>query len=568
MMLTTKLLLLAPVLAAASLAAQGSLVIDLKPGAGFSGSGFAAAHAIPLGGELLFVGDDGVGRNLWITGGTVAGTHLLHDINPGVGSWPLELTALGENVVFRATDPVGRGLWVTDGTAAGTVKLADAGWPVDFSGLTLVGDEVFFRRNSATSELWKTDGTAAGTGMVMSTPAPSLLDAAFQGELYFRVVFFGALGYHELWKTDGTPGGAVLLQTFGASNADLADFTVAGDKLFFSAYDPLTGRELWVTDGTAGGTSLLLQIGAGAASGNPENLQALDNGLLLFSDWTGLFGPARRLWVSDGTVAGTTVLYSHATNEVLKVASVGDQAYFFASDELWKTDGTLAGTVFVTQPVVFNVTYSDPVHVGSGDELVFPALSYGANLGLEPWYTDGQQVAMLRDINPGSGSSNVGAFHRVGNLLFFAADDGVTGTELHAVPITDLGAWVGEGFGTGCGVSGSAPRMSIEGVATAGSFIQIVLSGAAPSAPTILFLSTHQDVLPLGGGCAIYLAAPQVLLPLATDPAGTSSLPITLPAAPALVGMPLYFQTLVTVPGGPLLGLFELSGGVELVIGQ
>lgn len=566
MMLATRLLVL--VFAAVPLAAQGSLVIDLKPGAGFSGSGFAAAHAIPLGDELLFVGDDGTGRNLWTTDGTVAGTHLVHDINPGQGSWPREFTALGNNVVFRATDPVGWGLWLTDGTATGTLKLADAGPSVDFGNLTLVGDEVFFRRNSATPELWKTDGTAAGTSMVLSTPAPLSLEAAFQGELYYRIAFFGALGYHELWKTDGTASGTVLLQTFGASNADLAGFTVAGDKLFFSAHDAATGRELWVTDGTVGGTSLLLEIGAGTASGNPENLQALTNGLLVFSDWLGLFGPSRRLWVSDGTVAGTTVLYSHATNEVLKVTSVGDKAYFFAFDELWESDGTLAGTRFVAQPIVLRVTSTDPAPVGSGDELVFPARGLGANLGEEPWYTDGQQVAMLRDINPGSGSSNVGAFHRVGNLLFFAADDGVTGTELHAVPITDLGAWVGEDFGTGCGIGGSAPRMSIEGDATAGSFIQIVLSGAAPSAPTILFLSTLQDTVPLGGGCSIYLAAAEIVLPLATDPAGTSSLPITLPAAPVLVGLPLYFQSLVTAPGGPLFGSFELSGGVELVVGQ
>tara|TARA_R110002094_G_scaffold174392_5_gene155240 strand:- start:805 stop:2508 length:1704 start_codon:yes stop_codon:yes gene_type:complete len=567
MMLLTKLLLLGFNFAVAPLAAQGSLVIDLKPGGGFGGSGFAAAHAIPLGGELLFAGDDGAGRNLWTTNGTVGGTHLVHDIYPGVGSVPMEFTALGDKVVFRATDPVGWGLWVTDGTAGGTVKLADAGLSVDFGNLVLVGEEVFFQRNSAPMELWKTDGTAAGTGMVLSSPTGLSLNAAFQGEVYYTAIVFGALGYHELWKTDGTPTGAVLLHAFGASNAAPADFTVAGDKLFFTAHDALTGRELWMTDGTVAGTSLLLEIGAGTASGNPENLQALDNGLLLFSDWLGLFGPARRLWVSDGSVAGTSVLYSNATKDVLEVASVGAEAYFIAFDELWQTDGTVAGTSFVTQPVVL-APGSDLVPVGNGSELVFRASGFGANLGQEPWFFDGQQVAMLLDIHPGPGSSNARAFHRVGNLLFFAADDGVTGTELHAVPIADLGAWVGQEFGAGCGVGGSTPRMSVAGVATAGSLIQIDLSEAAPSAATILFVSTGRSALPVGSGCSVYLAVPQVLMPLATDPVGMSSLPIMLPATSALVGIPLYLQTLVAAPGGPLLGMFELSSGVELVIGQ
>ena len=68
------------------------------------------------------------GSELYVTNGTIDGSALLKDINPGGGnSTPGDFTPLDNGrVLFAATDAAsGRELWITDGTAAGTVRLSD-----------------------------------------------------------------------------------------------------------------------------------------------------------------------------------------------------------------------------------------------------------------------------------------------------------------------------------------------------------------------------------------------------------------------------------------------------------
>jgi ELWxxDGT repeat protein len=76
-----------------------------------------------LGSKFVFSAfTDANGTELWISDGTVAGTKMLKDIKPGIGSsFPIRLTPLGNNVVFVADDGTnGSECWVTDGTEAGT----------------------------------------------------------------------------------------------------------------------------------------------------------------------------------------------------------------------------------------------------------------------------------------------------------------------------------------------------------------------------------------------------------------------------------------------------------------
>ena len=52
----------------------------------------------------------------------------------------------------------------------------------------------------------------------------------------------------ELWKTDGTAGGTKPLADVlpGPLSSSPANLKVVGDRLFFSAWAPETGREPWV----------------------------------------------------------------------------------------------------------------------------------------------------------------------------------------------------------------------------------------------------------------------------------------------------------------------------------
>ncbi len=80
------------------------------------------------GDRLLFTGQDQEhGTELWVTDGTPAGTHLLSDLQPGLGSSsPDGLTSAGDRVFFSADDGThGRELWESDGTPEGTRMVAD-----------------------------------------------------------------------------------------------------------------------------------------------------------------------------------------------------------------------------------------------------------------------------------------------------------------------------------------------------------------------------------------------------------------------------------------------------------
>jgi ELWxxDGT repeat protein len=110
----------------------------LNAGAGYRADGYqfpVFQAAIKFGSSydyrLLYAACGGprcpTGRELWVSDGTRAGSHLLMDIRPGPKSSKImDLCTLPTNgnwpVSFTADDGHGRVRWVTDGTVAGTHK--------------------------------------------------------------------------------------------------------------------------------------------------------------------------------------------------------------------------------------------------------------------------------------------------------------------------------------------------------------------------------------------------------------------------------------------------------------
>jgi ELWxxDGT repeat protein len=102
------------------------------------------------------------GEEVWTSDGTVAGTRLLRDINPGPGgSNPTALSG-GERLRFRACTADGCRLWESDGTEAGTRPLAELG-EHKISAVVSAGDLAFFTVEEFAhgSELWAAPLTAA-----------------------------------------------------------------------------------------------------------------------------------------------------------------------------------------------------------------------------------------------------------------------------------------------------------------------------------------------------------------------------------------------------------------------
>lgn len=98
-------------------------------------NGNANYHTQLFNGKAFFIANDGThGTELWITDGTVAGTKIVKDINPGSASgldtatsdYNLSWFYTKDNFYFSATDGThGTELYKTDGTTAGTSLIED-----------------------------------------------------------------------------------------------------------------------------------------------------------------------------------------------------------------------------------------------------------------------------------------------------------------------------------------------------------------------------------------------------------------------------------------------------------
>ena len=121
------------------------------------------------------------------------------------------------------------------------------------------------------------------------------------------------------------------------------------------------------------------------------------------------------------------------------LTAIGDTLYFTADDgvsgvELWKSDGTENGTVPV-RDINPGPADASPAFLRNVDGTLFFIADDGTH-GLELWASDGSEAGtrMVSDINPAGSAfgtfSFFFSFADLGGMLFFAADDGMHGTEL------------------------------------------------------------------------------------------------------------------------------------------
>jgi ELWxxDGT repeat protein len=419
--------------------------------------------AAAIGNRLFFrASETGLGRELWTTDGTVAGTRLLADLCPGACSavgtvWP----AFQNRIYFSAADAQhGLELWVTDGTAAGTRLVRDlcpgtcSSAPADPVPL---GGALLFTAKDAQShrQVWKTDGTAIGTvplsGFPVDNFAQGLQGATTPGRLFFAADD----GVHgeELWLTNGTAAGTRLAANLdgvdhGGSKPD--DFLAAGGTLYFFADDGVHGSELWKSDGTAGGTELVHEFLPGP--GAPARFRTLHpradlGGTLVFAAELGL---SNALWRTDGTDAGTYALTPDGIQvdeypEGPRLRAAGGKAFFLArrpasGQELWVTDGTLAGTRELD--LVPGTSGSEPYLLTPfGEGIVFTARS-STSSGRQLWKSDGTDAgtAPITDAVQATSALTV---HQ--GLIYFLGTDGFNtqlwrsdGTAAGTVRLPDL----------------------------------------------------------------------------------------------------------------------------------
>lgn len=446
---------------------------------------------MPLGGELVFLGDAAGTLGLWRTDGTVAGTQLIPA--PPMYIYTEDHAELGGELYFFANDFVsGNELWKTDGTGAQLVQDTAVGSVSSQRGpLAVHAGEVFWvqRFHNVVWRVMASQGTPATTRVVdtLTIPAPGgIADLASDGT-HLVLTAPSDIGAEPRILNPGGVGVSLLADLNPGVDSSMTVeslYPLPGGGFLFAADQPGIGRELHRTDGTTAGTVLLADIDPGMIiyDSQPFRLAAVGGDALMFagksssslpaeifeldadgtlgelmsgvvptfgqgprfvSYWDGTqanvafnmvptgFG-ADELAILDGAGAVHTVGNVRLDPDTFEAAAVGERLVFvaekpFTTDDIYVTDGTAAGTMVL--PVnTTTTTGTVPRNLTVfGDRVLFSATT--PTHGRELFITDGTAAGtqLLADINP-TGDSHPAHLTRVGDrVMFFASQVGAAG---------------------------------------------------------------------------------------------------------------------------------------------
>ena len=251
------------------------------------------------------------GSEPWVFGGNYITGQLIKDIAVGP-AWgadpsPTVFTRFGVGALFSATtDAQGSELWFTDGTSDGTYLISDiapgprSSYP---SPIIAAGSHAYFIATTYENgtELWSTDGTAAGTRMVKDLVAGPSGAGLLNLQAFGEGVIFNSSSLGGLWYAVGDK---VTNLTPGV-NGMLSDQTGITDNVVIFSTPQRHSSELWVSDGTPAGTHVLF------GAGNPFGIARISaieaNSSLVFFTAEAISGRTQ-LYVSDGTISGTRLL--------------------------------------------------------------------------------------------------------------------------------------------------------------------------------------------------------------------------------------------------------------------
>lgn len=314
-------------------------------------------------------------------------------------------------------------LWRSGGSTQNTEKIADLPFSMDPEGMFKIKNDIlYFNEGPAgESELWRSNGTAAGTGpyttdlhlnfsyldpnsyhfadeiwfnadegiankrkkLFHTTPSNSIetvnVRTNFMGGSKPRqftplrngvTLFKGNTGYSDragIYSSRGTPE-TTFLHAFSTRTCFSCDFEpmiALGDGALFFATDTAS---LWYMGGSkdAGDAQIVMnKVYAVGHSNLPTTKNMLAplgrNAALFLSVENKIFGQLDlKLWRTDGSVAGTTVVSAFSMPDQTSSRNYPNLAIFphhrFAvfvgydiqhGSELWRTDGTPSGTYMV-----------------------------------------------------------------------------------------------------------------------------------------------------------------------------------------------------------------------------
>ncbi len=495
----------------------------------------------------LFVehpGFDGAGNRI-VFSASDGGIHRVNDVGAGSFAWQELNNNLGINqfygaainpvsgVIFGGTQDQGTLLY-RGGTETWT---RSAGGDGGFAA-TDPGDPNYFYGESQNMNLFRSSNRGLSTssissGISESSPnfiAPFVLDPKLSSRMY--------AGGARLWRTDNVKAGRPSWRSIKpAVNCSPAESSASSGPSHFRADPPCNISAI----GVGFGKSTAVWVGH-----NNGQLYVTPDGTVANPTWTRVDAGVPDRWVSRIAVD----------------PSDGRRAYVslmgYSSDNVWLTEDagqswrSVSGTGAERLPDV-------PVSGLAVHPDVRGVLFAGTDLGVFSSVDDGATWQVV----PG-GPFNV----PVEELVWKDSRTLMAVTHGRGIYLGTLPFAAATPVGSGCGLAG-VPALVVAEPALGRSH-RYTASSLSPGAPVSLLFGAGSAVsTPLGGGCVLQ-TDPLALFDVPagiTDPAGAWSVAWTVPADPALLGAVLTAQVLAAVPGGPALGVAELTNGVELTLG-
>jgi ELWxxDGT repeat protein len=273
---------------------------------------------------------------------------------------------------------------ITNGTVAGTTTVYST--TTHINGLELIDNGLYFTHDGSTQQaLMKVDLTTLAVSEVAvfgSLHAISDISKVSNTALIFMAADAADNDKLKLYVSDGTAAGtsALALINSGSEVSEKALLTQVGNKVYFFSKlpDVTCCSALWVTDGTVAGTQKLKELMMLSADHliRQEMFYGWNN-RFYFAGTENTSGSEHILWVSDGTVAGTTPLMAQSVENIHpRFFTVFKNALYFITvsgthyaNKLYKTDGTSAGTVPVE--LKYNADVVSPYALAADEDYLY-----------------------------------------------------------------------------------------------------------------------------------------------------------------------------------------------------